>query len=585
MQVAYNSQKHVRAIPGSMMSAIEKILGIHSGHGILNAGGVAAIVFLVLFAIGSYGTFKTGFKGIKTADLTDEMTAHLQNLPDKWRTEADRRFKAGEISGYERQIEHRRAEAIRQKAEIAAVQIHQMGNEKAKKLMKSAFVQAVGSVLFSSIAPLALERAASSANPTLIKKAGVLMIKKLGKFGTKALTKGTLKGIDVAQSLIVDQAVSVSMDIATGKAPQLEKEFLDQHLGLMKLHKELQDRLDNDLMRAHMASVISALEQTQQKDPDGYDNQVQKKAAHLDHFLSLTEQTQKSRGQRVTSPWRTVADLSDWMKVQVLAKQKADAEKQQIAVVSGEVAITVQLGVAPARVKPGESITIVVNPKVSGIKEGELKIEVAIDGKTITTKQHSGPLNGDLSQILRHPITKQFGGGGDHVVKVFAEVRSKPESKPLSATDTKSFYNDKSKQIIKHPITGKWYWTATCGKTKFEGTFTFGAISKDGSFGGSFGSIHVGKLKGKLQGKNGFKFTRSFGKREQTWFGQLTSSTLNGTLKDIEHYKYKLPETCTFKASQKKPVTHPKQIPLPQPRPTPSNKPPPPKWDPGTGVG
>lgn len=518
MREPNNSLKYVRTLPDSMVTAIEKMLGIHCGHGTLHVGGVAAIVFLVLFAIGSYGTFKTGFKGVHTTGLTDEMTAHLQNLPDKWRAETDRRFKAGEISGYERQIEHRRAEAIRQKAEVAAVQIQQMGDEKAKKLMKSAIGQAVVSVLFSSIAPTVFERAASGANPTLIKKAGVLMTKELGKFGTKTLMKGTVKSIDVAQSLIVDQAVSISMDIATGKAPELEKAFLDQHLGMMKLHKELQNRFDNDLMRAHMASVISALDQAQQKYPDGYQDQVQEKAAHLDHFLSLTEQTQKSRGERVKSPWKTVADLSDWMKVQVLAKQKAEAEKQklqalqpsfdavptqgkaplqvnfdasastgeieayqwdfgderhgkgsvvnhiyqtpgdytarliligpngiaksteqQIAVVSGEGAITVQLGVAPARVKPGESITIVVNPKVSGIKEGELKIEVAIDGKSITTKQHSGALDGDLSQTLRHPITKQFTGG-DHIVKVFAEVRDKPENKPLAATDTKSFH-------------------------------------------------------------------------------------------------------------------------------------------------
>lgn len=513
--------------------------------GTLYGGGIA-LLFLALFIAGSYTMVRDGLTGVYTLDKTDILVAQLRDLPNKWRVEADRRFKNGEISGYQRQIEHARAESMRWDAERAADKILEIGDAKGAKLIKSAIGQAALSLVFSAVAPKVLDKLPASRAPTLVKKAAEILSKEIGKFGSGYWTEGTVKGVDAAQSLVVDQVISYGMDMATGKAPDLEKAFNDQFAGLQQLRAETQAKTSDDLMAAHLASVVNTLHKTKAEDPEHYQTLLERKAKKLDRFLSLTEANQRARGLKAKSPWKTTKDFQQWLAAQVVAREKVEQEKQiagdlnavfaagpvqgkapltvsfdasgstgkiesyrwdfgdkesdsgkrvdhiyqsagsfdatltvtgpqnitrtttrKITVLpKAKPAVTVSLGLSPTVAKPRDTVTIVVNPQVTNLEEGELVIIVDVNGREIFRQAHSGDLTGDLSKTGRYriaakPATTNYTVTARVELKLPEAMQKALDKRALSASAQKSFRVEIPKKKVSPLEAFKGAWRGT----------------------------------------------------------------------------------------------------------------------------
>ena len=85
--------------------------------------------------------------------------------------------------------------------------------------------------------------------------------------------------------------------------------------------------------------------------------------------------------------------------------------RQTIAVTGEQAVVGVRVGVSPKQAKAGDLLQIAVNPQVTGLEQGQLKIAVAVDGKRIAQKSRAGFLKGDLAQSFQYLVPAGLAGG------------------------------------------------------------------------------------------------------------------------------------------------------------------------------
>lgn len=506
-------------------------------YGVLHVG-VLVVALAAMVSYTSYSTLRTGLHSVTELQLAENAGKAMRMLPNRWKEIADQRHARNEISAYELQLEHARANRLRPQVEKAAVQLERLAERNAYQFAKSAALQAAASLAFSSGTEKLAARIPADRLPTL----GARLTREIGESAGKKFVAG--HGAQAVGDLSLSRVIDFfnSPTYLTGQA------FKDRARGLDRLRRQIGGSVENELMAAHLMSVVQSLDKIRKEHPENYDAAVEARARKLDKFLSLTEASQAARKQVVKSQWKNARELSQWLHARVQATQKADEEQARVAqlrpsfkpypsqgkaplqvrfdagatrgaverfqwdfgdtftgeglivahiykalgeydvtltvtgpkgekqsttrkvtVVAGEGTATVKVGLSPSKAKPSDTITIAVNPQITGMPEGEVTVTVTVDGREVLKYSHKGSLEGDLSRSLRHPLPKDIQGG-EHVVQANLIARAGPKVEPITATGSRAFEVEGEAGGKLESFIGTWHGTARAVVTGPAGT-------------------------------------------------------------------------------------------------------------------